>query len=173
VIAVPPSYCSGCYGGYSGYGAYAAAPVNGGAIPVAPVGTPKVTMPPADPTVAPQTDAEREAVRNLLEKLRKAKKPGESGIPGNPSSANTAHLTVNLPADAHLWVDEVECPLTSSVRSFNTPPLQPGQTYYYTLKVQVDGKTGPVTENQRVLVTAGQEVTVNFNNYGALATAQR
>jgi uncharacterized protein (TIGR03000 family) len=93
----------------------------------------------------------------------KEKKPGEE---------QSARVTVNLPSDARLWVDAVECPLTSSVRSFNTPALNPGQRYAYSLKVEIvrDGRT--VSETQRIVLTPGEETRVDFsNNGGAIATA--
>lgn len=78
---------------------------------------------------------------------------------------DVARVTVKLPADARLYVDGVLCPLTSATRSFNTPELDAGQRYYYTLKAQVvrDGETLSSTP-QRVLVEAGKQVTVEFKD---------
>jgi uncharacterized protein (TIGR03000 family) len=86
---------------------------------------------------------------------------------------NVAHITVKLPAKARLWIDQVECPLTSSVRSFDTPPLQPGQRYAYTMRIQLqrDGET--VNDSKRVEVAAGRQVEVNFEQLTTTATAQR
>jgi uncharacterized protein (TIGR03000 family) len=127
-------------------------------------------MPGADPALLPQNEAERDAIRKMLKSMRDGvKKPQEEVR----SLAAPARVTVNLPADARLWVDQVECPLTSAARSFDTPVLQPGQTYFYTLKVEVQRDGVPVTDSQRVLIAAGEHVTVNFNNSGALAAAQR
>lgn len=84
----------------------------------------------------------------------------------------SARVTVNLPSDAKLWVDAVECPLTSSVRSFNTPALNPGQRYVYNIKAEIvrDGRT--ISETQRVVLTPGEESRVDFNsNGGAIAAA--
>jgi uncharacterized protein (TIGR03000 family) len=77
---------------------------------------------------------------------------------------DTARVTVKLPTDARLYVDDVLCPLTSSTRSFNTPELDAGRKYYYTLKAEVvrDGETRAAT--QRVLVEAGKQVTVEFKD---------
>jgi uncharacterized protein (TIGR03000 family) len=70
-----------------------------------------------------------------------------------------------------LWIDDVECPLTSSVRAFDTPVLNQGQTYVYSLHVAVqrDGQT--LTDSQRVFVQPGEQVSVNFS--GVAAVAQR
>src|SRR5262249_25551942 len=48
-----------------------------------------------------------------------------------------ARVTVKLPADAKLYVDGVLCPMTSAVRSFETPTLHGGVTYQYTPQAQV------------------------------------
>lgn len=77
---------------------------------------------------------------------------------------DTARVTVKLPSDARLYVDGVLCPLKSATRAFNTPELDAGQRYYYTLKAEVvrEGETRAAT--QRVLVEAGKLVTVEFKD---------
>jgi uncharacterized protein (TIGR03000 family) len=154
VVIAMPGYsscsCSCTCSGYGIGGGYPATPGPGGEIVPAPkTGGP--SMPPADSSTAPRNDAERD--------------------PKAPAAP--ARLTVRLPADARLWVDQVECPMTSSERAFNTPVLQPGQTYYYTLKISVQRQGAPVTDSQRVLVRAGQSVNVIFNEPEAITTAQR
>ncbi|MHB1426326.1 MAG: TIGR03000 domain-containing protein [Gemmataceae bacterium] len=77
---------------------------------------------------------------------------------------DAATVTVKLPADARLYVDGVFCPLTSTTRSFNTPELDAGQKYYYTLKSEVI-RDGVVREtSKRVVVEAGREVAVEFTD---------
>jgi len=176
------SRCSGCYGCHGrigfryynrchGWGCYGGASVPM-MPPVAVQLVPGVRMPDAsDPALSPQSEAEREAIRTLLKTLREEtkKKPQEEvRAPAAP-----ARLTINVPADARLWVDQVECPLTSAVRSFNSPALQPGHTYFYTLKVQVQRDGAPVTDSQRVPMAAGENITVDFSNVGTVSTAQR
>ncbi len=135
-------------------------------------------MPPADGTTTPRTQAERDAVRKLLQQLRKNNTPmeEETATPTEPQSAASAlpaRLTVKLPVDARLWIDQVECPLTSDQRPFNTPVLQPGQTYYYTLKMEVQRQGEKKTQSRRVLVTAGQNVSVTFREPETITTAER
>jgi uncharacterized protein (TIGR03000 family) len=59
-------------------------------------------------------------------------------------------------------VDGVECPLATDTRAFDTPSLQPGQQFYYTVKAEVvrDGK--PVSETRRVIFEAGKKIDVEF-----------
>jgi uncharacterized protein (TIGR03000 family) len=75
-----------------------------------------------------------------------------------------ASLVVTLPADARLFVDNVECPIKSlAVRSFNTRPLDVNQLYFYTIRIDMvrDGRT--VSDSRHVTVVPGQEIRVNFN----------
>jgi uncharacterized protein (TIGR03000 family) len=75
-----------------------------------------------------------------------------------------AHVSVRLPADARLYIDDILCPLTSERREFDTPKLRPGQTYYYTLRAEVVRDSRKQTETRRVLVEAGKAVTVEFKD---------
>jgi uncharacterized protein (TIGR03000 family) len=72
-------------------------------------------------------------------------------------------VTIKLPAQARLWVDQVPCPLEGTVRSFDTPVLQPGQRYFYTLRIEVERDGQRVEESRRVPFAAGQRVEVDFN----------
>jgi uncharacterized protein (TIGR03000 family) len=88
------------------------------------------------------------------------------------SYPTTSRVTVTLPSDARLWVDNIECPLTSGVRSFNTPNLRPNQQYYYNFKMEVIRDGQAVVQTHRAIITPGQPVSVDFNA-GALVTASR
>jgi uncharacterized protein (TIGR03000 family) len=75
---------------------------------------------------------------------------------------DVARVTVKLPADARLYVDNVLCPLTSETRTFNTPELEAGRPYYYTLKAEFAHDGQKRTATRRVTVEAGKQVTVEF-----------
>jgi uncharacterized protein (TIGR03000 family) len=86
-----------------------------------------------------------------------------------------ATLVVDLPANAKLFVDGMPVEeATAGVQSFDTPALQPGQLYYYTVRVETmrDGK--PVSESRRILVHAGQVIRADFKELEseAVRTAQ-
>jgi uncharacterized protein (TIGR03000 family) len=117
-----------------------------------------------DPAVTPQTEREREAIRRVLEELRKQPK---ASVP-----ADVAQVTVRVPANARLFVDDVAVPLSSGGRTFNTPKLQPGRQYYYTMRMEVNRGGQVVRENRQVELAAGQRVEVDFTTV-ATATAQR
>ena len=105
-------------------------------------------------------EARREAIVDLRE-LR----PMSQAQPVD----SKARVTVRLPEDARLFVDDVLCPLTSGERTFTTPPLEAGRAYYYTLKAEVvrDGRTQRTS--RRIDVEAGKELTVEFKDLPAQA----
>jgi uncharacterized protein (TIGR03000 family) len=73
-----------------------------------------------------------------------------------------AKVIVQLPADAKLYVDEQPIKASAERQTFSTPRLERGQTYFYDVRVEAvrDGKT--VVDSKRILVRAGEEVTVSF-----------
>jgi len=82
-----------------------------------------------------------------------------------------ATLTVTLPEDAKLMIDNTPTKATSGTRSFVTPPLTSGRTYTYTLTAEVvrGGETKKIS--QEVIVKAGEESKAVIN-LPALQTAQ-
>lgn len=84
----------------------------------------------------------------------------------NPASANEATLVVNAPAEASLTIDGEQTQQRSATRTFTTPSLEPGKTYTYTLRAELnrDGRT--IRDSKKVEVRAGQrsEVTLNLDN---------
>ncbi len=130
----------------------------------------------SDPSLSPLNEKERAAIKELLQNLREKK--DETGA-GNSTrfvsaSPSKAAITVSLPEDAKLYVDGVACPLKSARRSFNTPALQTGREYYYTLRAEVTRNGRPFTQSQQVVVSAGRRVNVEFKNLTPLqTTAQR
>jgi uncharacterized protein (TIGR03000 family) len=115
-------------------------------------------------------DKQIEELKKKVDQLDKQLK-GKSGE--REAQAAPARVTVQVPADAKLLIDDVVCPLTSESRTFDTPPLQSGQAYYYILTAEVTRAGRPVTEKQRVIVEAGKQVIVEFKSLPAVATARR
>ena len=146
------SACSGCGGLPSGYLGFSGSGVwfgcAGGAVPAATT--------PAAP-----------------EKLKEAPKGDGKPKGGSVTAPAGARVTVRLPADAKLYVDNVSCPLTSSVRTFDTPGLEPGRQYFYELRAVVSREGRDVTESKRVIVEAGRESAVDFGEMRDVRTAQR
>jgi uncharacterized protein (TIGR03000 family) len=84
-----------------------------------------------------------------------------------------SHITVRLPAEAKLLVNGVVCPIQAETRSFDTPKLQPGQTYSYTLVAELtqDGQIKSAT--RKLSLEAGKSVSINFDGLSAIRTASR
>ena len=146
-------YGGGGYGGGSGYapsyygGAVMGAPATGGAVMPAPAPAPSVA-----PAPAPAPD-----------------RPRDQGYVNGP-----AHIYVNLPADARLFVDGIQTKTTDKAnRTFLTPDLQNGIEYRYTMKAEVvrDGQTQ--SETKTVIVRAGEQVREEFGSLLSITTASR
>jgi uncharacterized protein (TIGR03000 family) len=73
-----------------------------------------------------------------------------------------AQVVVELPTDARLFVDGNPVKAGAAKRTFNTPPLEQGQAYYYMFRAAVvrDGQT--LEETTRVIVRAGEVARASF-----------
>lgn len=141
--------CGGCYGGYcSCYGCGGCYGCCGGVVYAPPA--PKPPPPPPE-------DKGKSGERRQKEEVK----------------VDRARVIVRLPSDARLTVDGVDCPLASGNRTFDTPALEPGKKYVYTMKAEVvrDGQT--YAETRRVIVEAGKRVKVDFSELPELQAAQR
>ena len=83
--------------------------------------------------------------------------------PADVNQGNAARIVVHLPADATLTIDGQPTQSRSDTRVFVSPPLEPGRTFTYTLRAEMnrDGRT--VTDRKTVEVRAGQTTEVTFN----------
>jgi uncharacterized protein (TIGR03000 family) len=81
-------------------------------------------------------------------------------IPSDPSRS-AATITVQLPSDAQVYMDDYDCGLTSDGQTFDTPALQPNKSYYYVVRAKLQHNGQEL--RQRVNVVAGANVTVDFN----------
>lgn len=88
--------------------------------------------------------------------------PGEYRAARKSPTASPARLTVEVPADAKLFVDGQLTKGEGASRNFHTPELPIDQTFFYDLKAEVliDGKV--VSETKRVLVRSGEALSESF-----------
>jgi uncharacterized protein (TIGR03000 family) len=85
-----------------------------------------------------------------------------------------ARLKVVVPADAKLYVDGVALQSEQTrTRTFETPQLEPGKKYSYTLTAEVIREGQKLDTIRNVTVEAGKEVTVEFTDLVALQSARR
>src|SRR5262245_23639856 len=80
--------------------------------------------------------------------------------------AESAKVTVLLPEEARLWVDDVLCPIRGSRRTFDTPPLDPNRGYFYVLRVSLEKDGQVYQESKRINMRAGQSVSADFSSIG-------
>ncbi len=95
------------------------------------------------------------------EEKKEKKMPEEETLQKEPGFA-PARIVVTLPADAKLYFNNKVTAKGSDRREFESPPLDPGMIYEYTLKAEtvVNGKSQ--VESRTVEVRAGQKSTVIF-----------
>ena len=81
-----------------------------------------------------------------------------------PATESAAVLVdVRVPvADAAVWFDGQPTSQTGDVRSFQSPSLEQGRTYTYTIRARWLEGGQPIDMTRQVRVTAGQRVTVDF-----------
>ncbi|HEX4609100.1 MAG TPA: TIGR03000 domain-containing protein [Urbifossiella sp.] len=148
-----------CYGNYSyhyGCGGSTFVPpqvvIPQMAVPVAPAAAPTTPMtPPVQPKSGTGKDTEG--------------KDGKDGTDGKGAS-----LRFQLPPTAVLYVDGQRAAGEGAERAFYTPPLQAGQRYFYDVKAEVMVNGQMVTEEKRVIVTAGAELIESFPRLLAAVT---
>jgi uncharacterized protein (TIGR03000 family) len=81
---------------------------------------------------------------------------GALALPSN------AVIQVKVPAGAKVWFDDEPTRQTGTDRVFDSPPLQRGRRYHYTVRARWmdDGK--PVTQTRKIYFRASEQVTVDF-----------
>ncbi len=136
---------SGCYGGsYGGSGCYGSSGCYGcsgcyGGMIVSPYTT---------PPMMPGTEM---------------KKTESIPAPQPDKKETQAKVVIDVPATASLYIDGQLMPKKAGTRTFVTPTLQPGQTYYYDIKlVQVEDGREQV-QTSRVLLRPGEVVAATFD----------
>jgi uncharacterized protein (TIGR03000 family) len=72
---------------------------------------------------------------------------------------STARLSIRVPAEARLWIDDTLTPPRGEVRIFETPPLEPGFEYRYTLRAEL----GTVRATRTVSFRAGSNINVDLS----------
>ncbi len=89
------------------------------------------------------------------------------------ATTDRARLTVQVPADAKLYIDDQLMKSASERRTFNTPKLGRGQAYYYEVRAELVRDGEMVTETKKVIVRAGDEQKVSFGKIEAADLASR
>jgi uncharacterized protein (TIGR03000 family) len=74
----------------------------------------------------------------------------------------TAYIAMRVPANAEVWFDGEKSASTGEFRTFRTPALAPGRRYTYEVRARWDENGREITQTQKVPVTAGADVTIDF-----------
>lgn len=147
----------GCYGSFGYYGCYGDWRCYG-----------QIQGSPYHVTPAPGAPPGKEPP----EKVPPPKKDDPPKKDNGDEVSNRGRLVVELPADAKLFIDGQPTKTPSATRVFQTPDLQPGETYYYVLRAEVVRNGQTLTQTQRVTMRPGQESRADFNGMDAAAVAQ-
>jgi uncharacterized protein (TIGR03000 family) len=89
-------------------------------------------------------------------------KPKDEGPERAPKPKDEARLIIHLPADAKLYIHDQPMDSAGARRSFLTPPLKAGETYYYLLRADITREGKVQSETKRILVRAGDTVQASF-----------
>jgi uncharacterized protein (TIGR03000 family) len=101
-------------------------------------------------------------------------KPNKKNDDKEAMAPTRAKLVVVRPANAKLFIDDMPVKATAGVQTFNTPALEPGQAYFYMVRIERMRDGRPVSETRRIIVRAGQVARADFKDVKseAVRTAQ-
>lgn len=87
---------------------------------------------------------------------------------------SSARILVELPTNAKLFVDDRPVKAAAGLLTLGTPPLEPGEVYFYMVRIERMHDGQPHSETRRILVRAGQVARADFKDLelNALKTAQ-
>jgi uncharacterized protein (TIGR03000 family) len=87
---------------------------------------------------------------------------------------NSALLSVKVPADAKVFVNDRETTSTGTDREYISHDLQSGARYNYTVRTEYVRNGKPVSETKSVQMTAGQTTGLDFTTgESSVQTAQK
>ena len=136
--------------GYAGFGAYG----NFGMYGTVPQFAAPTYVPP--PGVIQPTD------NGLFGTKLIETKPVKEYLPPLAYSQNTATITLSVPEEAKVFINNIQMKSKSKERKFTTPELKPDTDYYYTIRVVINHKGNDLENIRRVKVRAGRTSTESF-----------
>jgi uncharacterized protein (TIGR03000 family) len=87
------------------------------------------------------------------------------------SQAARARLVVEMPEGARLFIDDRPVAVRSGEATFRTPALEPGEEYYYQVRVEVERDGRTLQESRKVVFRAGDDLRTTF--FSSLTQASR
>jgi uncharacterized protein (TIGR03000 family) len=128
-------------------------------VPAAPAPAPAPSATPAPPAPAPPAPADA---------------GGQSAgyHPTYGPIRSSAYLTVTVPADAKVFVNDRPTTSTGTDREYVSHDLQPGARYNYAVRAEFERDGKMVSETQSIQLIAGQTATLDFDGAASVQTAE-
>jgi uncharacterized protein (TIGR03000 family) len=82
--------------------------------------------------------------------------------PPREALGNSALVNIYVPANAEVWIDDVKTKQVGETRSFKSPPLEPGKTYLYDIRVHWVENGQDMDSKRTIKVQAGRTAHVDF-----------
>lgn len=82
--------------------------------------------------------------------------------PATEGGPQPALITLFVPSDAQIWLEDAATRQQGTVREYTSPPLAPGQDYIYTVRMRRMENGRPVEETRRLNVRAGEHRSINL-----------
>jgi uncharacterized protein (TIGR03000 family) len=73
-----------------------------------------------------------------------------------------AKFDIYVPADAEVWLEGQKTQQAGEMRTFISPPLQPGEDYQYTIRARWKEAGKDIEQEQKIIVHAGSRKLVRF-----------
>jgi uncharacterized protein (TIGR03000 family) len=94
-----------------------------------------------------------------LDRVKPAPAPPVAKPTNNPQMAE---IIVRVPAGAKVFVEDRPTTSTGPERHFETADLQPGRTYTYSIRAELDRDGKVLTDTKKATVKAGEKLEVKF-----------
>jgi uncharacterized protein (TIGR03000 family) len=117
------------------------------------------------PSLRPLTYVDYSAgdYRSFYPKVTDLAPPDKAPAADAPNTGGAVvKVDVRVPADAELWFEGQKTNQTGAERTFQSPPLEPGQKYVYDVRARWKENGKEVEQTRKVRVRAGERVTVDF-----------
>jgi uncharacterized protein (TIGR03000 family) len=88
--------------------------------------------------------------------------PGRPAVPPGVNP-NVAHLRIMVPANAQVWFEDEKTDQSGPARFFTSPDLALDKEYVYQIKAEWQEDGRKVSRDRRVMLHAGDWITVDFN----------
>jgi uncharacterized protein (TIGR03000 family) len=141
--------CHGCYGCYGGWSCY---------------GSP--TTPAVNQIIAPASPSQGVQGGGVA-----PLPPQDTPLPGIPMTRGEdnrvrSKVVIEVPENAKLYVDGNLMKDGPTQRVFQTPLLNPNETYFYDIRIEVTNEGKATSDTQRLVVRPGDTVTADFRTPG-------